>query len=148
VVSKQSTNGSICGSYARHDKKACSAYTIKEDFLKEKILCDIRSLLQEIDKEQYLKELEVKLKKAKKDLRQKLDRINKQIDLLKVRKQNFIKMMADEKIRHDEYLEMVEDNNIELNQLLEKKIEMFSLLEKEEVIDNIVNLKKLTSSIS
>jgi site-specific DNA recombinase len=43
---------------------------------------------------------------------------------------------------------MVEDNNTELNQLLEKKIEMLSLLEKEEVIDNIVNLKKLTSSIS
>ena len=140
MVSKQST--SICGSYACHGKKACSAYTIKEDFLKEKILCDIRSLLQEIDKEQYLKELEVKSKKAKKDLQQKLDRINKQIDLLKVRKQNFIKMMADEKITHDEYLEMVEDNNTELNQLLEKKNEMLSLLEKEKVIDNIDNLKK------
>ena len=139
MVSKQST---ICGSYACHGKKACSAYTIKEDFLKEKILCDIRSLLQEIDKEQYLKELEVKSKKAKKDLQQKLDRINKQIDLLKVRKQNFIKMMADEKITHDEYLEMLEDNNTELNQLLEKKNEMLSLLEKEKVIDNIDNLKK------
>ena len=51
--------------------------------------------------------------------------------------------MADEKITHDEYLEMVEDNNTELNQLLEKKIEMLSLLEKEKVIDNIVNLKKI-----
>jgi site-specific DNA recombinase len=93
-------------------------------------------------KEQYLKELEVKSKKAKKDLQQKLDRINKQINLLKVRKQNFIKMMADEKITHDEYLEMVEDNNTELNQLLEKKNEMLLLLEKENVIDNIDNLKK------
>ncbi|MBS4192242.1 zinc ribbon domain-containing protein [Bacillus sp. FJAT-49705] len=27
-------NGYICGSYARHGKKACSAYTIKEEFLK------------------------------------------------------------------------------------------------------------------
>jgi site-specific DNA recombinase len=62
--------------------------------------------------------------------------------LLKVRKQNFIKMMADEKITHDEYLEMVEDNNTELNQLLEKQNEMLSLLKKEKVIDNIDNLKK------
>ena len=37
---------------------------------------------------------------------------------------------------------MVEDNNTELNQLLEKKNEMLSLLEKEKVIDNIDNLKK------
>lgn len=38
----------ICGSDARHGKKDCSSYTIKEDFLKEKILCTIRSLVQEI----------------------------------------------------------------------------------------------------
>jgi site-specific DNA recombinase len=43
-------------------KKACTAHTTKEDFLKETILYDIQNLLQEIDKEQYLKELETKSK--------------------------------------------------------------------------------------
>jgi len=35
-------------------------------------------------------------------------------------------MLADEKIKHDEYLEMVEDNNNEITQLVEKKNEMLS----------------------
>ena len=46
--------------------------------------------------------------------------------MLKVRKKNFIKMLADEKIKHDEYLELVEDNNNEITQLVEKKNEMLS----------------------
>jgi site-specific DNA recombinase len=51
-------------------------------------------------------------------------------------------MLADEKINHDEYLEMVEDNNKELTQLAEKKNEMISMLESEQVIDNIDKLKQ------
>lgn len=135
-------NGYICGNYARHGKKACNSHTIKEDFLKETILYDIQKLVQEIDKEQYLKELEVKSKKSKKDIQQKLDKFNKQIEVLKTRKKKFINMLADEKINHDEYLEMVEDNNNELTQLAEKKNEMISMLESEQIIDNIDKLKQ------
>lgn len=135
-------NEYICGNYARHGKKACSAHTIKENFLKETILHDIRKLVQEIDKEHYLKELEVETKKSKKDIKQKLDRLNKQMDVLKNRKKNFIKMLADEKIKHDEYLEMVEDNNNELAQLVDKKNNMISMLESEQVMDNIDKLKQ------
>lgn len=135
-------NGYVCGGYARHGKKACSAHTIKEDFLKETILYDIRKLVQEIDKEQYLKELVAQAKKSKKDIQQKLDKLNKQIDMLKNRKKKFIKMLADEKIQHDEYLDMIEDNNTELAQLVEKKNELLLMLESEQVIDNIDKLKQ------
>lgn len=51
-------------------------------------------------------------------------------------------MLADEKIKHDEYLEMVEDNNNELSQLAEKKNEIISMLESEQIIDNIDKLKQ------
>ncbi|MDI6590850.1 MULTISPECIES: hypothetical protein [Bacillus] len=71
-----------------------------------------------------------------------MDKINKQIEVLKTRKKKFINMLADEKIKHDEYLEMVEDNNNELAQLVEKKNEMLSMLESEQVIDNIDKLKQ------
>ncbi|WP_238579204.1 recombinase zinc beta ribbon domain-containing protein [Neobacillus niacini] len=135
-------NGYVCGNYARHGKKACSAHTIKENFLKETILYDIRTLVQEIDKEQYLKELEAKSKKSKEDLQQKLDKLIKQIAVLKNRKKNFIKMLADENIKHDEYLDMVEDNNTEMIQLVGKKNEMLLMLESEQVIDNIDKLKQ------
>lgn len=118
------------------------AHTIKEDFLKETILYDIQKLVQEIDKEQYLKELEAKSKKSKKDIQQKLDKLNKQMDVLKVRKRKFINMLADENINQDEYLDMVEDNNNELAQLTEKKNEMITMLESEQVMDNIDKLKE------
>lgn len=135
-------DGYICGSYARHGTKSCSAHTIKENFLKETILYDIRKLIQEIDKEQYLNELEAKSKRSKKDIQQKLDKINKHVDVLKNRKKKFIKMLADEKIKHDEYLYMVEDNNTELAQLVEKKNELLLMLESEQVMDNIDKLKQ------
>ncbi|WP_230459054.1 recombinase zinc beta ribbon domain-containing protein [Terrilactibacillus tamarindi] len=135
-------NGYICGNYARHGKKACTAHTIKEDFLKETILYDIQKLVQEIDKEQFLKELETKSKKSKKDIQQKLDKLNKQMDVLKVRKRKFINMLADEKINQDKYLDMVEDNNNELAQLSEKKNEMITMLESEQVMDNNDKLKE------
>ena len=77
---------------------ACSAHTIKENFLKDTILSDIKTLLKQIDKEHYLKELETKSKKSKKDLQQKLDKLNKQIDVLKGRKKKYINMLADKAI--------------------------------------------------
>ncbi|MED3660960.1 recombinase zinc beta ribbon domain-containing protein [Ureibacillus sp. FSL K6-8385] len=52
---RSNRNGYICGSYARHGKKACTSHTIKENVLKEMILNDIKSLTQQIDKEQYIK---------------------------------------------------------------------------------------------
>lgn len=51
-------------------------------------------------------------------------------------------MLADEKIKHDEYLEMVEDNHAELAQFAEKKDELLMLLESEQVIENIDKLKQ------
>ncbi|MEH6948484.1 hypothetical protein V7068_15715 [Bacillus sp. JJ634] len=42
---------------------------------------DIRKLVQEIDKEHYLKELEAKSKKSKKGVQQKLDKLNTQMDV-------------------------------------------------------------------
>jgi site-specific DNA recombinase len=115
-------NGYICGNYARHGKKACSAHTIRENILKETILHDLRTLVQEIDKEQFSKDLEVKSKKSKKDTQQKLDKLNKQIDILKKRKKNFINMLADEKIEHSEYLEMVEEKTKILLSLQKRKM--------------------------
>ncbi|MEC2075318.1 recombinase family protein [Metabacillus fastidiosus] len=135
-------NGYICGNYARHGKKACSAHTIKENFLKETILHDVRTLLKQIDREHYIKELEAASKKSKKAIQQKLDRLHTQIDVLKSRKKNYINMLADQKISHNDYLEMIEDNNNELNALIEKKNDLLSLSESEQVIDNIDNLKK------
>src|SRR5699024_6305810 len=45
---RSNRKGYICGSYARYGKKACTAHAIKENFLIETILSDIRMLIQDI----------------------------------------------------------------------------------------------------
>ncbi|WML50881.1 DUF4368 domain-containing protein [Neobacillus sp. PS3-12] len=51
-------------------------------------------------------------------------------------------MLADKAITQDDYLEIIEDNNNELAQLVKKKNEMLSVLESEEVINNLDKLKQ------
>ncbi|TCT18902.1 DNA invertase Pin-like site-specific DNA recombinase [Melghiribacillus thermohalophilus] len=62
---RKNRKGYICGNYARHGKKACSSHIVKEEFLKETILTDIKKLEAEINKEEYVKQLEAKNKKSK-----------------------------------------------------------------------------------
>jgi hypothetical protein len=95
----------LCGSYARHGKKACTAHTIKEDFLKETILDDIQTLIQQVDKEKYIKKMARKSKSTKSDSQKKINKINKQIDVLQNRKRRFINLLADGIITHEEYQE-------------------------------------------
>ncbi len=45
-------------------------------------------------------------------------------------------MLTDEKIKHDEYLDIVDDSNTELAQLVEKKNEKLLMSESELIIDN------------
>jgi site-specific DNA recombinase len=51
-------------------------------------------------------------------------------------------LLADKAITQDDYLEIIEDNNNELAQLVKKKNEMLSVLESEEVINNLDKLKQ------
>ena len=139
---RSNRQGYICGSYARHGKKACSSHTIKENFLIETILSDIKLLIQHIDKEQYIKELEKKSKKSKGDLEKKIDKINKQIDVLKKRKRKYINLLADEEITKEEYQDSIEDNNHELAELVTQKNELLSFFESEQIIENIDKLKQ------
>ncbi|PAQ14741.1 recombinase family protein [Bacillaceae bacterium SAOS 7] len=139
---RSNRKGYICGNYARHGKKACSNHVIKEELLKETILSDIKTLVQQIDKEQYMKQLEVRSNKSKESLNKQMDKIKKQIDVLKTRKRKYINLLADGEITHEDYRESAESNNIELTELVEKKNELLSLLANEQVIDNIEQLKQ------
>ncbi len=138
---RSNREGYICGNYARHGKKACCSHFVKEDFLKGTIIADIQSLVEQIDKEQYLKQFEARTKKSKIDLQKQIHKINKQVELLKSRKSKYINMLADEQISQGEYREIVESNNSAVAQLLEQKDELTLLLESEHVILDIEKLK-------
>ena len=138
---RSNRKGYICGSYARHGKKACSNHVIREDLLKNTVLTDIQELVKQIDKEQYLKKLEAQSKKSKQSLQKQLEKIDKQLEIIKGRKRKYINMLAEEIITQEEYRENVEANNIEINELAKKKNELLTAMESEQTADNIEKLK-------
>jgi len=122
MLFRSNRGGYICGAYAHYGKKACIAHATKEDFLKEIILNDIQTLIQQIDKEQYIKKMERKSKSTKSDSQKKINKINKQMDVLKNRNRKFINLLADETITHEEHQESIEANNDEITDLMERKM--------------------------
>ncbi|OIJ16539.1 recombinase family protein [Anaerobacillus alkalidiazotrophicus] len=139
---RSNRNGYICGNYARHGKKACSSHSIKEDLLKDTALTDIQTLVKEIHQEHYVKQLEAQSKASKQSLQQQLDKIEKQINIIKDRKRKYINMLAGELITQEEYREIVESNNIEIKELADKKNDLLTAIESEQTVDNIKQLKQ------
>lgn len=139
---RSNRKGYVCGGYARFGKKACSSHVIKEEVLKQTIIHDIHSLMQQIDKEYYLKQLEEKAKQSQLSVQKKLDKINKKIDALKARKRKYIELLADEKITQEDYQDMIEANSKEINELVVSKKELESLLSSHKVVENIQKLKQ------
>jgi site-specific DNA recombinase len=78
----------LCGSYARHGKKACTAHTIKEDFLKETILDDIQTLIQQVDKEKYIKKMARNRKVQNRILKRKSIRSTNRLMFYKIEKED------------------------------------------------------------
>jgi site-specific DNA recombinase len=138
---RSNRKGYICGAYARHGSKACSSHAVKEDFLKRTILSDIKMWVDQIDKEEYVKELEAKSKKSQHQLQKQLDKLTNDIDTLKKRKRKYVTLLADELITQKEYREMVDANNEELDELVIKKNELISEFEHENVAENLSQLK-------
>ncbi len=131
----------VCGNYARHGKKACSSHSIKEDLLKDTVLTDIQKLVKEIYQEQYVKQIEAQSKKSKQSLQKQLDKVEKQVNIIKGRKRKYITMLAEEIITQEEYREIVEANNIEIKALVEKKTDLLTAMASEKTVDNIELLK-------
>lgn len=138
---RSNRNGYICGAYARHGSKACSSHTVKEVFLTKTILSDIKMWVDQIDKDEYVRELEGKSKRFKLQLQKQLDKLTKDIDTLKKRKREFINLLADELITQKEYREIVDTSNTELDELVIKKNELISEFEHEDVAENLSQLK-------
>lgn len=139
---RSNRKGYICGGYAKHGKKACSSHAIKEDYLKQAILTDVKTWVDQINKEEYVKKLEAKSKSSKQRLHKKSEKLNNQLEKLKSRKKRYITQLADELISHEEYRENVEANNAEIDELAIKKGELLSEIENDNIAVNFSQLKE------
>lgn len=138
---RHNRKGYICGSYAKHGKKACSSHTIKEELLRRSILSDVTTWVDRINKEGYIKELEEKSKTSKQRHHKQLEKLTNQIEKLTNRKRRFITLLADEQISHEDYRVNVEANNAEIDELTIKKGELLADIENDNLMDNFSQLK-------
>lgn len=98
--------------------------------------------MKQIDKEQYLNKLEAQTKKTKQSIQKQLEKLDKQLEIIKDRKRKYINMLAEEIITQEEYRDNVEANNIEINELAEKKNDLLAVMENEQTAGNIEKLKQ------
>ncbi|MEH7226180.1 hypothetical protein V7112_20390 [Bacillus sp. JJ1566] len=68
--------------------------------------------------------------------------LDKQNDSIKDRKRKYINLLAKEIISKEDYPESVEVNNIEIDNLIEKKNDLLRGLENKQTLDNIGQLEQ------
>jgi nucleoid-associated protein YejK len=61
---------------------------------------------------------------------------------LKKRKRSYITLLADEKITQEEYREMIDANNTKLNELLQRRDKLVSVIEQEKNLTEDLNQLK------
>ena len=119
---KKNRKGYICGSFNKHGIKACSSHIIREQNLKDIILYDIDFILTTISNKSFLDNISSNLNKESKSSKNKLDSIETKISKLTTRKNNALNKFIDDCISKDDYDNLVESINSELNELKSEKL--------------------------
>lgn len=119
---KKNRKGYICGSFNKHGIKAYSSHIIREQNLKDIILSDIDFILTTISNKSFLDNISSNLNKESKSSKNKLDSIETKISKLTTRKNNALNKFIDDCISKDDYDNLVESINSELNELKSEKL--------------------------
>ena len=82
--------GYICGSYTKHDNKACSSHAIKEQQLIQIIIDDLKKMSVYLDRADLESKIEKKVKATAKQNESRLHYIEKQMGLKRNALQKFI----------------------------------------------------------
>jgi site-specific DNA recombinase len=138
---RQNRVGYICGSYARHGRIACTQRTIKEKGLMERILIDIRNMVQGINDKEYLNNLAAQALKKQKQATQMLNKIKDEINVSKAKKKRYLEMLAEKQITHEEYREVADEHKGRINELNIKRSGLEASLRHDEFLGRIENLR-------
>ena len=99
--------GYICGSYAKHGKKACSSHVIKEQLLEEIILDDLKEIADDLVHPNLESKIEKKVKATAKQNESRLQSIEKQVQKQKELKRNALQKFISEDISKQDYDDFV-----------------------------------------
>ncbi|MGP4074082.1 recombinase family protein [Piscibacillus sp. B03] len=143
---RQTVQGYICGSYAKHGLIACTGRPIKEERLKDIVLNDIKQIQLNLNDEEFLDGLKNKLKAKEDKDNSVLKKLNKQINDITSKRKHYIQLLSDEIITSGEYREIMDDLQVKLNKLKLKKSEIdISLLNKQSLneLNDLLNTLKM-----
>lgn len=119
---KKNRKGYICGNFNKHGYKACTSHIIHENLLKNIIMSDINFVLDTIKNKTLFKSINSNLNKKYKYNEKNLQTIESRISKLALRKNNALSKFVDDYISKEEYDNIIEIINLEINELNSKKL--------------------------
>ncbi|MCY7912997.1 hypothetical protein MOE29_05765 [Bacillus haynesii] len=139
----------ICGSYAKHGKKACSSHVIKEQLLKEIILDDLKKMADDLEHPDLESKVEKKVNAAAKKNKSRLQSIEKQVQKQMELKRNALQKFISEDISKQDYDEFVIMIQHKLQQLEIEKAEIKkAIAEKHAAIKTSAILEQLKTFLN
>ncbi|MDF2787668.1 MAG: recombinase family protein [Neobacillus sp.] len=142
-------NGYVCGRFKKHGVNACSSHSVKEQYIKEKVLDDLKKLISaSVDEKELLKKVQPKIKKQEQTLYKEIETRENKIAELKMENKKFLKLLANEVIEKVDYDEAVNENRNAIKKLqseiLQKKDMLKRYTKSTEMVQKVQNeLKKL-----
>ena len=113
-----------CGKYIKHGKIACVPHIVKEDDLKEIILEDIRQVSKKLNSDKIFKKFKSKAEKNEKGSKERIKKIDVEIEILEKRKSALLDNLLDGTIAKITYKDKAEEIETEINNLEIKKSEL------------------------
>ncbi|MFS0779271.1 recombinase family protein [Neobacillus sp. 3P2-tot-E-2] len=152
-------NGYVCGRYRKHGVRACTSHSVKENYIKETVLDDLRKIISaSVDEEGLLKKVKPKIKKQEQMLSKEIEKKENKISELKKENKKFLKLLANEVIEKLDYDEAVNENRSEIKKLqsdiLQKKemlkqytksTEMLQKVQKE--LKKVIDINDITPEL-
>ncbi len=121
--------GYICGSYAKHGKKACSSHVIKEQLLKEIILDDLKEMADDLEHPNLESKIKKKVRATAKQNESRLQSIEKKIQKQMELKHNALQKYIADDISKQDYDDFVNTVQEKLQQLEIEKAEIISAID-------------------
>lgn len=109
---------------ANMEKRLVRITTLIEDKLVSSILADIELILANVKEQSLISKLEKKMKKEFEHFNNELSFINRQIDDIGKQKTKLIQLLANEVITHQDYREVINQNEINLKNHSQTKSEI------------------------
>jgi len=134
--------GYVCGNYAKYGNEICTSHAIKEQFLIETVLEDLRDMYDSLDHPNLEEHITSKIQTSMNSNKKKLSYINNQIKNQMKIKSNALQKFVIEDISKEDYDELVSMIQDKLTQLEVEKLDIKKKMTEHFSRDNVSAIKE------